>query len=160
MVMNKKEREALESAQHEVRIARALSWQTAQVGNVRPDVPAPVDSRRATKGWVAHLYFGTPNTMVYPAASDSVSHYSGRTGDQSAIDFVEQWSGRERFGMTSGSRGAIAVHSTRLGALLQLRADLERRCAEMLASVDKQIEQERAEPTVWPAVSHPHQPPT
>lgn len=118
MAMNKKEAAEMEELRRELRIARALRWP-----DTPPPEPMPVPKGSETvMGWVA---YGSASA-VDEAWSQSMRHGRGRDPEQ------------------SGSQRGIRLHRTKLDALLNLRAAKTREFAEHLASLDAQIEAERA----------------
>ena len=121
MAMNKKERDALETAQREARINRALRWSDY---TTKRDVLPPDSYRELSKGWDARFYKGCDDPLrpVHKACSSSVYHGVG-------------WE------KTSIQQPKL-LYSTRLKALQAQRAMAERVFAEMLAEIDEAIEQE------------------
>ena len=126
MAMNKTERAALEYAQNELSIARALRWSRHEP--VPKDLPPPTTSfgpdRRYTEGWSTNMH----SRSVMQQWSEFVSHGMGpyHEGDR----------------FRSGARGSISLYSSRLLALQALRYEIERDAAKTLAKIDAQIEAE------------------
>lgn len=115
MAMNKKEQAAFAELQKDLLIARALRF----TDPVPADIPIP--ERGLAKGWLFNSYLGNPD--VARACSSSVSHCYG---DDNATT----------------SQGATRLYSTKLLALRALRHAVELKCAEILAGIDLQIEDE------------------
>lgn len=113
--MTKAERERQEHAANEARIRAALRWTEEAPG---PDV-APGSWRELSTGYL----FNAPTGRVDVACSSPTSHAFGQI-DQTT------------------TQGARHLYSTRLLALRAMRNAVERACAERLAAIDRQIEQE------------------
>lgn len=123
MAMNKKEREALEFAEKELAIARALRW--SRYEPLVPDVPVPKNG--FTQGWQV-LYEGRINY----AWSEMSSHGSGEHPKEYP---------------RTASQGGRALFSTKLLAMQAARYLMEREFAAKLAAIDAQIaELEKAMP--------------
>ena len=116
MSMTKKETAEVESLRRELSIVAALRW-TEQV---LPDIPVPVRNR-LTKGWLAGY------DRVDIACSSCVFHAYGRNDKTT-------------------TQQPVALFSTKLLALKALRYEMERRFAEQLANIDRQIAESLAEP--------------
>lgn len=84
-----------------------------------PDVPAP-ERGESTTGWAFNKY----SRIVTPAWSHSTCHGNGP----------------ERVRDGSATQGSVPLYSTKIRALLALRRNLERLCAEQLRAIDVQIE--------------------
>lgn len=119
MPMTKAEKARMAELEKQLLLARALRF----TDPVEPDVPIPATfgKERLAKGFLFNAY--TPR--VVPACSSSVFHAFGRN-DQ------------------TDSQGARRLFSTRLRALRALRHAVEMECAQKLAGIDLQIEQELA----------------
>lgn len=115
MAMNKKEREALEFAQKELAIARALRWSRHEP--LTPDVPVPGSGHSV--GWLAR------GDQVERAWSESVYHGYG------------EYSGNRQ--IRSGRQNGRRLYSTELLALKALRYERERYMAIELATFDRMI---------------------
>lgn len=123
MAMNKTERAALESAQKELVVARALNWSRHE--SLLEDLPPPSGrgpGTRYTEGWG----FNSHTEDVFPMWSGVVVHGYGSAPTTT---------------MASGSRshGGRALYSTKLLALQALRYEMERNAARALAKIDAQI---------------------
>lgn len=118
--ITKAERERQEQGVQEARIRTALRWTEPAPG---PDVPPP-DGFGLSTGYL----FNTYTNRVDVACSGPVSHAFGRTD-------------------RTTTQGARRLYSTRLLALQALRNAVERECAERLAAIDQQIEQEQGHGT-------------
>ncbi len=126
MAMNKKEREALEAAERQARVNRALRWSDY---SVERDVPPPTSGHGTTlsRGWDAMLILGgfrSITTGVGKKCSSSISHGIG-------------WE-------KTSTQNPISLYSTRLKALCAQRVLAERAFAEMLADIDEAIAAEIA----------------
>lgn len=118
--MNKKEQARFDQLEHNLRLAKALSWTQP----IAPDVPVPAPfGGKTTQGFCFNVY----SSRVDPACSESHSHYCGAHKMPSP-------------GM--GSQRGIELYSTRLLALKALRHEVEKEVAARLAAIDKQIEHE------------------
>lgn len=115
---SKAERERREQAAREARIRAALHWTEMAPG---PDVAPPSGGGLST-GYLFNAYASRVNA----ACSSSVSHAFGQTD-------------------RTTTQGARWLYSTRLLALHALRSAVERECAERLAEIDRQIEEEQQE---------------
>lgn len=125
MAMNKSERAALDLAQRELAIARALRW--SRYEPVPKDLPAPEPfgyARNYTEGWATNTYTKSVNQEW----SEPSCHGSG---PYPAV-------GRHR----SASQRGKSLYSTRLLALQALRYEVERAAAQDLAEIDAEIEAE------------------
>ena len=114
--MTKKEAAKVESMRRELSIVAALRW----TEKVLPDIPIPTGSG-FTKGWL------TGFDRVDIACSNSVFHAYGRNDKTT-------------------TQQPAALFSTRILALKALRYQMERRFAEVLANIDRQIAEPPAEP--------------
>lgn len=122
--MNKKESAAFEQLQQELRLAKALSWPQP----VAPDVAVPNQNEPDTTGF----HFNVFTNRVEPCASSSTHH---------------RWGYSEMSKVGGNSQQPKALYSTKLRALQALRHEVEKDCAKRLAAIDKQIEEELANPT-------------
>ena len=109
--LTKKQLAEQRDREREARIQAALHWTPAPDG---PDVPIPTDWQGLSTGWLVG-YDG-----VAPGCSSTVHHSYGRTD-------------------RTDSQNPRPLYSTKLRALRALRSQVERRCAEQLATVDAQI---------------------
>ena len=102
------------------RLLAALRW-TAPVA---PDVAPPSNDKPfgvLTKGFLHNSY----SLLVRPACSSSVYHSIGSTDKTDA-------------------QGSRHLYSTRLLALMAMRAEVETDCAERLLKIDDMIEEEKS----------------
>lgn len=131
MPRTKKDQELIDQLQAEVRVARALRFTDAP----GPDVlPQGLEWRQEATGFYAHVINNEPSARVTRALSSKTSHATA----SHPKDPVP--------GQTN-SQNPIQMFSTRLGALRHARTRVEKICAEALAKIDKQIEDEILNPT-------------
>jgi len=118
MAMTKKEQAAFDAALKAARVLGALRWTTTPAKDVAPPTNGDVST-----GWFASLPSWSTNSVeLQPMWSGSVSHgYGVKTKHE------------------SGTQGSRHMHSTKYGALMQLRGDTERHAAERLAVIDAAI---------------------
>lgn len=131
MAMTKAERAALDKAEHEARLARALRFPTDPVPK-----PMSIDDIRAARthksvkyglehvvarGWFYNAY----SARVTLGCSDGVHH--NKDGDTTATQY------------------AGCMYRTKAEALRAMRHEKVREVAETLARIDKQIEDAEAE---------------
>lgn len=121
MAMTKKEKEALDALILKVEILGALRW----TQEVLPDIPVPVyvgyGFTCGADGWSFNTYSGT----VYEAWSEAAVHGIGKYENRSWM---------------SGTRGGIALYSSKELALKGLRYAMEMQFAEKLQKIDKAIQ--------------------
>lgn len=121
MAMTKKEKEAFDAAILKAEILGALRWSQ----EVQPNIPAPVYVGYANScgvdGWSFNLYSET----VYEAWSEPNAHGQGKYENRSKM---------------SGSRGSIALYSSKELALRGLRHEMEMKYAKNLQKIDKAIQ--------------------
>jgi hypothetical protein len=122
MAMNKKEKEQLDNALENAKIAKALRWTEPKPERDLPKPDYQIGLGTFTSGWDYNTNGYTPN--VYQAWSESVSHGAGEKRDG------------------YGSQNGIDLYSTKLLALKALRADMELNFAKKLLKIDEQIEKE------------------
>lgn len=119
MAMNKKETAALEAAEREARIARALRWSDAT--DVPPDMPIPSGSVRFSTGWELNAH----TSQVTRAWSEINLHGAGEYERPSRLRHASQ--------------EGILLYSTEERALRALRVIVERASAEQLADIDRRL---------------------
>jgi hypothetical protein len=91
---------------------------------VEPDVPIPGSYDDLAKGFLFSEHIGGwSGPRVEPACSSSIYHSFGNDD-------------------RTTTQGARRLYSTRLLALRGLRHEVEKKCAAILADIDKQIETE------------------
>lgn len=117
MAMTRKEKEYVLTLEHELRISRALRF----TSKIEPDVKIPSSLEGISKGYLFNSYIENPR--VERSCSSCVSHSFGNDDKTS-------------------SQGARMLYSSKILALKALRHELEIKCAEKLAMVDKWIEDE------------------
>lgn len=116
MAMNKKEKAELDKLKQELRLAKALRWTVP----IEPDVSPPPPFTEMKRGWLYNDYI--TSARVEPACASSHFHAFGQTD-------------------RTTTQGTRSLFSSRLLALKALRHRLELKCAEILAKIDKDIEE-------------------
>lgn len=100
-------------------IQAALRW----TGPVQRDLPPPTESDKISKGWT--FYGSVGSKRVEKACSSCFDHGNG-------------WE-------KTTSQNTLTMFSTKLKALRGMRHEMELEFANLLATVDAQIEQEQKE---------------
>ena len=118
--MTKKEQQQFQELKEEFDLYRALRWTEA----VETDVPVPERSYGNTEGLAKGFLFNDSlgNPRVEKACSSSMNHAFGQD-DRTTTQRPRR------------------LYSTRLLALKALRYALEKKCAETLLRIDRQIQQ-------------------
>src|ERR1035437_5931809 len=118
-MMNKKETAAMDDLRKQLAIAKAMRFTEP----VLPDVPIPSGHDTLTKGF---LFAGGFNSYarVEPSCSSSAHHNFGRTEKTT-------------------TQNPRTLYSTKLLALRAMRYAVEKECAQTLAGIDQQIENEQ-----------------
>ena len=121
--MTKKEQQQFQELKEEFDLYRALRW----TASIETDVSVPESSYGNTeglaKGFLFNDYLGGPR--VERACSSSVGHAFGQDD-------------------RTTTQNPRRLYSTRLLALKALRYALEKKCAEKLLEIDRQIQKEES----------------
>jgi len=118
MAMTKKEQDAMQAAIDRADTLAALRW----TNPVARDVGVPLQGY--SEGWD----YNAPSHRVWLGWSDRVGHGSGPAPGK----------------FRSGSQGSRRMFSTRALALAAMRHEIEKKAAEELLSIDRQIAAEIA----------------
>jgi len=118
MAMTKKEQDAMQAAIDRADTLAALRW----TNPVARDVGVPLQGY--SEGWD----YNAPSHRVWLGWSDRVGHGSGPAPGE----------------FRSGSQGSRRMFSTRALALAAMRHEIEKKAAEELLSIDRQIAAEIA----------------